>query len=270
MKKVLITGAGGFIGSYFANRLTHDVDACDRRALDLTNATQLRQQLQAEKYDAVIHCASAGRNAIRSTDPTIELNNLIGFSNLVSNRALFGDLINLSTGAEFDIDTDICEVSEEEIWIRNPKHSYGRSKNIIARLAQTMPNFYNLRIFGCFDSSESDNRPLKLFVKKCQLNEPFVIPADRLFDMVSTQDLLTVVEAVLAKKIHDNDLNIVYNKKYYLSEIINMYAQLHNLDGELVQISGNDTNSYTGNGTRLHQYQLPLLGLEQSLKMYNT
>lgn len=270
MKKVLITGAGGFIGSYFTNHLTHDVDAYDRQSLDLTNATQLRQQLQAEKYDAVIHCASAGRNTTRSTDPSIEINNLIGFCNLVANRELFGELINLATGAEFDIDTDICEASEEEIWIRNPKHSYGRSKNIIARIVQTIPDFYNLRIFGCFDSSESDDRPVKLFSKKCQLNEPFIIPTDRLFDMVSAQDLLTVVEAVLAKQIHDNDLNIVYNKKYYLSEVVKMYAQLHNLDSELIQVSGNDTNSYTGNGIKLNQYQLPLLGLEQSLKIYNT
>jgi dTDP-4-dehydrorhamnose reductase len=267
--KVLITGAGGFIGSYFATHLTHDIDACGRQELDLTNADQLRQRLNTEKYDAVIHCASAGRNTARSVDSSIELNNLIGFSNLVSNRDLFGGLINLATGAEFDIDTDIAEVGEEEIWNRNPKHSYGRSKNIIARIAQIIPDFYNLRVFGCFDSSEGDNRPLKLFAKKSQLNEPLLIPTDRLFDMVSVQDLLTVVEAVLAKKIHDKDLNIVYNKKYHLSEIVKMYAQLHNLDSELIQVSGHDTKSYTGNGTRLNQYQLPLLGLEQSLKVYN-
>ena len=87
--------------------------------------------------------------------------------------------------------------------------------------------------------------------------------------MVSVQDLLTVVEAVLAKKIHDKDLNIVYNKKYHLSEIVKMYAQLHNLDSELIQVSGHDVKSYTGNGTRLSQYQLPLSGLEQSLRVYN-
>jgi len=80
---------------------------------------------------------------------------------------------------------------------------------------------------------------------------------------------LTVVEAVLAKQIHDNNLNIVYNKKYHLSEIVKMYAQLHHLDSKLIQVSGHDTKSYTGNGTRLNQYQLPLLGLEQSLKIYN-
>jgi hypothetical protein len=78
-----------------------------------------------------------------------------------------------------------------------------------------------------------------------------------------------IIESVLAKQIHDNNLNIVYNKKYHLSEIVKMYAQLHNLDSELIQVSGHDTNSYTGNGTRLNQYQLPLLGLEQSLKIYN-
>mgnify|MGYP003352330867 CR=1 FL=1 len=220
--KILLTGAGGFVGQYFAGHLNHDIDACDRSALDLTDSLAVQRRLASEHYDAVIHCASAGRNTARAMDDSIIVNNLKGFANLVENRHRFGMLINMATGAEFDIDRDIDSVSEDEIFNRYPLHSYGRSKNIIARQVHLLPYFYNLRIFGCFDSTEADNRPLKSFVSKSQKNEPFVIPADRQFDMISVGDIVRVIEAVLANKIHDKDINLVYNKKYYLSEILTM------------------------------------------------
>jgi UDP-glucose 4-epimerase len=267
--RILLTGGTGFIGRYLKQHLKHDVIAPASTEINLLDLNSVTEFLKSQQFDAVVHCAVVGRKSVYAIDPKIEEDNLRMFYNLAVNREYYNKFINFGSGAEFDIDTDICEASEEEIWIRNPKHSYGRSKNAIAKFVQTIPNFYNLRIFGCFGSSESANRLLKSFVKKCQLNEPLLIPRDRLFDMVSVQDLLTVVEAVLAKQIHDNDLNIVYNKKYHLSEIVKMYAQLHNLDSELIQVSGHETNSYTGNGIRLNQYQLPLLGLEQSLKIYN-
>jgi GDP-L-fucose synthase len=266
--RILLTGGTGFIGCYLKQHLKHDVIAPASKEINLLDLNSVTEFLKSQQFDAVVHCAVVGRENVSAIDAKIEENNLRMFYNLAVNREYYDKFINFGSGAEFDIDTDICEVPEEEIWTRNPKHSYGRSKNIIAKFVQTIPNFYNLRIFGCFDSSESDHRLLKLFVKKCQLNEPLLIPKDRLFDMVSAQDLLTVVEAVLAKQIHDNNLNIVYNKKYHLSEIVKMYAQLHNLDSELIQVSGHDVKSYTGNGTQLNQYQLPLLGLEQSLKVY--
>jgi UDP-glucose 4-epimerase len=267
--RILLTGGTGFIGRYLKQHLKHDVIAPASTEINLLDLNSVTEFLKSQQFDAVVHCAVMGRESVYAIDPKIEENNLRMFYNLALNKEHYDKFINFGSGAEFDIDTDICETSEEEIWIRNPKHSYGRSKNVIAKFVQTIPNFYNLRIFGCFDRSESANRLLKLFVKKCQLNETLLIPRDRLFDMVSAQDLLTVVEAVLAKQIHDNDLNIVYNKKYHLSEIVKMYAQLHNLNSELIQVSGHEENSYTGNGTRLNQYQLPLLGLEQSLKIYN-
>jgi len=266
--KILVTGAGGFLGQYFAQHLNYEVDACDRHALDLTNAQAVQDRLQSEQYDAVLHCASAGRNVARVIDNTIETNNLVGFSNLVANRHNFGQLINLATGAEFDIDSNIDQVPEDAIWTRNPVHSYGRSKNIIARQVQILENFYNVRIFGCFDPSEADNRPLKALTKKCLTGETFAIPADRQFDMISVKDLQTVILAILTNKINDKDVNAVYNTKYYLSEILMTYAKLHNLDTDLIKVSGHDQNSYTGNGSRLAGYHLPLQGLEQALTDY--
>jgi dTDP-4-dehydrorhamnose reductase len=266
--KVLITGAGGFLGGYFAQHLDCDIDARDRQGLDLVDADQVRSVLRSGQYDVVLHCASAGRDAVRSVGYQIIKNNLTGFANLVACRHEFGQLINLATGAEFDIDTNIDCVTETEIWHRYPTHSYGGSKNIIARQVQMLPAFVNLRVFGCFDASESDNRPIKSFVRQSQCGEPFVIPADREFDMFSVADILTVVRAVMANKIHDKDLNLVYNKKMYLSEILKMFASLHDLDSSVIQVQSVDDKNYTGNGMLLQGYDLDLQGLEQSLLAY--
>lgn len=268
--KILITGAGGFLGTYFAQHLDHDVDALDRGRLDLTHSEAVTKQLRQGQYDVILHCASAGRNTARSMDPDIVTNNLTSFANLVANRHEFGMLINFASGAEFDIDTDINCVSESGIWSRDPVHSYGRSKNIIARQAQMLPDFYNLRIFGCFDSSESANRPLKLFLDRCRQKELFRIPADRQFDMFGVQDILTVTQAIMAKRISDKDLNLVYNTKYRLSEILNMFARIHNLDSDLIHVDSVDNHNYTGDGSQLAGYDLDLLGLEQSLLDYCT
>lgn len=265
--KILITGAGGFLGKYFARHLDHDTHALDRSTLDLTNSDQVKSQLKSEQYDVVIHCASAGRNTAKSLDPAIVQNNLSAFSNLVSCRHDFGMLINFATGAEFDIDSNIDNVNENEIWNRNPLHSYGHSKNIIARQVQMLPNFYNLRIFGCFDPSESDPRPIKRCQGLVSQGLPFLIE-DRPFDTVSAGDFARVVLAVLDGKIRDNDLNVVYNKKHTLGETLKIYCRLHNYDPDLIRISDKPGRSYTGDGSRLHAHALPLLGLEQSLREY--
>lgn len=267
--KILITGAGGFIGSYLAQNLSpHDIHALTRQDLDLCDPFAVKQTLAANHYDAVIHCASRGRNDARSCDPSILSDNIISWANLATNRNYYGMLINLATGAEFDLSCDINNVQEQDIWKFYPEHSYGLSKNIIARSAQMLPDFYNLRIFGCFDSSEDDRRPLRRLYQNLTQDQPFTVTGDRLFDMISLEDLTCVIRAVLDGQIVDKDLNVVYNSKHRLSEILTMFAKYHNLDSELIQVESVDNKNYTGSGDRLNQYNLQLLGLEHSLKTY--
>jgi nucleoside-diphosphate-sugar epimerase len=267
--KILITGAGGFIGSYLAKHLIdHDIDAVTRKELDLCDPFAVKSWLTNHHYDAIVHCASRGRNDARSMDPDILAENVLAWANLATNRNHYSILINLATGAEFDLNTNIDSASEEDIWKFYPSTSYGLSKNMIARSAQHLPNFYNLRIFGCFDPSEDARRPLKRLSEKLNNNESFVVTGDKLFDMISVEDLTIAIRAVLDGKIIDKDLNIVYNQKYKLSEILKLYAQIHNLDEGLIRVESTDLNNYTGNGSKLNNYNLPLLGLNLSLKQY--
>ncbi len=60
MKKLLITGSGGFIGRNLEEKLKEDYEVCapKRQELDLTDTEQTRQYLKEKSVDTVIHCAN--------------------------------------------------------------------------------------------------------------------------------------------------------------------------------------------------------------------
>lgn len=266
--KILITGAGGWLGRYLTTALApeHDVVAADRQALDVANAAQVAQHFKTVSYDAVVHCAAAGRYTPAVEDWNIVNNNLAGTINLMVHQHSFGRLINIGTGAEFDIAQHIDCVDEDEIFHRNPSQSYGLSKNIIARCLSNYPNFYTLRLFGCFDPGEDSTRLMKKFHSVVAAGQEFKLQ-DRPFDMISAEDFATVVRSVLAGEIVDNNLNCVYAEKHRLSDILKLYCDSHALDSGLLTVTGQGL-CYTGSGDRLSKYDLPLHGLEKSITTY--
>lgn len=266
--KILITGAGGFLGSYLARHLQHEVVALTRQQLDLSDLVATTEHFKNNKYDAVIHCGAAGRNTPTIEDWSIVNRNLSSVMHLINNRNRFGKLINIGSGAEFDISQPIDQVKESQVFERMPPQSYGKSKNLVTRFIHDLSDCYNLRLFGCFDSSEDSARLLKKMHSIVGSGQKFSI-SDREFDMISAGDFAVIVNAVLDGTITDRDINCVYAKKYRLSEILSVYCDKHGLDKSLIEVTGQGLN-YTGNGDKLSKYHLNLQGLEQSLANYET
>ena len=265
--KILITGAGGFLGQRLAQELAdHQVVALTRQQLNLADASAVARHFASATYDVVLHCGAAGRNTPAVEDWNIVSNNLASVLNLMIHRHYFGKLINIGTGAEFDITQNIDCAYESEIFNCNPSYSYGLSKNIIARYLKSQQNCYTLRLFGCFDSAEDDRRLLKKFHSVVSTGSKFDVQ-DRDFDMISVDDFVTIVRAVIDDVIQHHDINCVYEQKHKLSEILKLYCESHDLDSSLINVTGTGLN-YTGNGRALSSYQLPLLGLQQSLSIY--
>lgn len=265
--KILITGAGGFLGHYLAQELAEfDVHALSRQQLNLADADAVQQHFSCAEYDAVIHCGAAGRNTPLAEDWNMVSNNLASVINLMTHRHKFGKLINIGTGAEFDVSQSIDNIGETEIFSRNPRQSYGLSKNMIARYLSEQPNCFTLRLFGCFDSSEDDRRLLPKFHNVVSSGMQFDIQ-DRPFDMISARDFAVIVRGVLNNQVGHRNINCVYAQKRRLSEILSVYCDKHGLDSQLININGTGL-SYTGNGNVLSKYNLNLEGLEQSLANY--
>ena len=97
---------------------------------------------------------------------------------------------------------------------------------------------------------------------------PFILEQDRYFDMVSARDFVRVIEAVIDGTIRDQDLNVVYDQKYRLSDILMLYSKLHGIDTIFLHVQSSNILNYTGNSDRLARYNLNLDNLEKSLLLY--
>jgi dTDP-4-dehydrorhamnose reductase len=128
--KVLVTGAGGMLGREVVRQLHeggHEVVACDRRALDITDAARASAVLAAARPDAVLHCAAFTNVDAAEADPDQAIRvNVEGTANVA--RAAY------EIGARFMyVSTDYVFDGESTEPYRpdaatNPLGTYGRTK----------------------------------------------------------------------------------------------------------------------------------------------
>jgi hypothetical protein len=106
------------------------------------------------------------------------------------------------------------------------------------------------------------------FKKTVEDNQIFEIDQDRYVDFVSLQDIAVVVDAVLNNQLIDNDVNIVYQNKCLVSDILKKYCEVNNINTNHINITGSINKNYTGNGDRLAKYNLNLEGMIPTLQRY--
>ena len=98
----------------------------------------------------------------------------------------------------------------------------------------------------------------------------FVIDQDRYVDFISLSDLAKVTNFVIQENVTTKDFNVVYQEKILVSDMLRLFAKLHNIDPALVIVTGTKGKCYTGNSKLLTQYNISLDGLEKSLLTYQT
>jgi len=262
--KIAVLGARGFLGSFLCRWLNkkHIVIEVTRNTLDLTDYISVSQWLMTVQPDAVINCAiSGGGQGIEDISYSDVQRDLQIFLNFYNNTGGF-KYINISSGAEFDRRTDIDKKPESAILLSHPLESYGFTKNTIARMVLNRDNFYNLRLFGCFDRTDP---PFRLF-KKFKLQQAIAV-TDRYFDYISASDFARVVDYYLQDIVLPKDINCVYEDKLLLSEQLKLFARYHITNAE-INVIGTDNKNYTGNGQVLADLDILLEGLIKGIKKY--
>ena len=251
MTKILILGAGGFIGSYITPRLSKNniVMSITKPGIDVTDAAAVRNILELSEPDFVINCLTFGGNEnVNSNDPSIVAKNLAMYYNFKSNSDLFGRYINIGSGIEQDFSNN---------------SAYAFSKRIISRDLDPS-KFTNLKLFGCFGSDEKDSRLLKRFLAS---DGPFVLTNDRKFDYIYIGDLYKIIEYVINNNQYKS-IDCVYSKKRTLSEFLRLFCDINNIDKEII-VESTSNNPYIGDSTILDFLpDLDLYGIMYGMKEY--
>jgi GDP-L-fucose synthase len=275
--KVLITGAGGFVGKSLSSFLKNDdqfqVISLGRKDLDLLNLEDVSQVLSRERPDVIVHCAVKGGNRFDVDTQDSMDQNIQMYRNLKDQRSKFGYLINIGSGAEFDRRGSIRRANESLLFEKSPIDFYGKAKNAIARDVVTTDGFYNLRIFGCFGVFENENRFLKTVFDKNLKSESIEIDQDKEMDFVHVNDLASVVSFISrnssSKKLK-KDMNVVYSEKVSLSKMVDLFIP----DSERksgVRILSKSGLEYSGDSTNLDSLEIKNFSsssLKTSLSMY--
>jgi nucleoside-diphosphate-sugar epimerase len=266
MSNILITGGSGFIGAFLKEKFpNHLIYAPTHAELDLTNYETTCNFFDTHNIDIVVHTALIGRHTLKDLDVQSTQQNLDMFFNLWKNRHRFKKFINTGTGNEFDSSTDIHLASEDELFNHIPNNGYDYFKNLIARICRTTENFINLRLFGVFHHSEN---PIRFFKRLSAETNEFHIFGDHYFDFINLEDLCTVIDLTINEEILYNDINIVYEEKYKLSDLAKTFAKVNNFDESIIIVDTIKTTNFTGDPTRLKSLNLRLKGIEEGFKLY--
>jgi nucleoside-diphosphate-sugar epimerase len=252
--KIVITGANGTIGKIFAEYLSqhHEVVALNgRQDLDLLDRQAVAEFFIGKRYDVILHCAVMGANDVTDINPQIAHDNLVMFWNLYENYPGYTRFINIGSGVELGHGSNRKEVLLRE---QLPVLPYAMSKNLIARDVIKNFNFYNLRLFGVIANTRVFD---KLHQAVEQGNTTFDVTDDKYMDYISTDDLCKIIKHYIEESHHlPNDINMVYETKLKVSEVLQRYITEKNLPVTLNVLNTVEGQDYTGDGYRLAQLRI--------------
>ena len=285
MKNIVILGASGFLGSYLVKNLNlrpkplYNIIPLTRDDLDLTYHDHVKVYLEKNNVNTVINCAFQGS----SVKDTCMKTNLSAFLNFYNNSDLFDHYINIGSGAELpnyrgtSIENDLVNFDD---FLND---DYASTKNVISRMCLEKENFTTLRLYGCFDRTEPNHRLFKKLINR-EIN---YIHKNK-FDYISAKDFTSIVRyyiedaipsglsrlteltSVLADNtLYHKDMNCVYNEKYNLSDIVDMFYQSNDIERYKFRVAGfNTDHPYVGDGSKLASLPIALEGLREGLKNY--
>ncbi len=157
--RVWITGAGGLLGSYLLKTAAQFAPNCEviglrRDDLDLTDFVALRVRLQADRPDAVIHCAAIAHPPACQRDPDAARRMNVEVTRILAEFAADIPLCFYSSDLVFDgtrgnyVETDAT----------NPVSVYAETKVTAEQLVLANPRHTVLRLSLNFGKSPTGNR----------------------------------------------------------------------------------------------------------------
>lgn len=266
--KILFTGANGFIGKQIVPLLENEgweVVKPSSKEIRLDIASEVDSLFDGQTYHSIIHGAIRGGRRDVEDGPKVFYTNMQIFENIFKHISKSNLFINLDSGASYGRPSPVEEPSPKNFGDMIPVDPYGFSKYCIAKRVLQHPCAINLRIFGCFGQYEESTRFFNTNINNYINKKPIEIIKDRKIDFIYANDLYKIISYFLdrVEEFDYRDINCVYDKKYYLSEIADM---INNIDDHKVPINTKGSYnefSYCGAANNL---QIQYDGIEKGIK----
>ena len=252
MKKILLTGGSGFIGknileSYLAEKF--QIIAPKRAELDLSDDKSVQNFFQNKNFDAVIHsaCKPGHRNA--GDVSSLFFANCRMFFNLQKHSDSFGKMIDIGSGAIYDMRNYQPKMCEEFFGKFIPADEHGFCKYVLGREIEKSQNILDLRVFGIFGKYEDYAiRFISNAICKAIFDLPISIKQNRKFDYLFVDDLMPILEFFIENKANHSSYNITPDSSIELlgiAKIIKKVSQKNlqinvAVDGLGVEYSGDN------------------------------
>ncbi len=261
MKKIAILGAGGFVGKSLTAHLKdkYEVLPITRRNFSLLDGDAVENFIKTEKPDVIINCANEGgaRKGGYSEQTDIVANNLRMFFNI--ERCMTEDmkLINFGSGAQYNKQRDLVNVSEDTLGQVMPQDAYGFSKLVMSKFingqGKNGKKIFNPIIFGLFGPFE--DYTFKFISNACMKNllgMPIVINQNVRFDYLYIDDFMTIIDKIIeCDDMPNREFNITTTESITLTEIVDIINKIGKNKSEVTVRNPGLNYQYTGDNKKL-------------------
>lgn len=236
MKKILLTGSTGFVGSAILNELSenHIVYCLNRKKVKQSRKYKniyfksykdLNSKLRNIQADTVIHCATH----------YVKYHNIKDIKKLSDSNILFGNIIleNLSKMKVKNF-INFSSVWENYNGIKDNyfnlysvyKRCFGNLLKYYEKNSQGI-NFYNLFISDTFGEADKRSKIINVLKKNYKKNLITKIISSKLYlNLLNIKDIVNSISVIIKNK--PGYYNLVNNKSYSMSQIINRINNKNN------------------------------------------
>ena len=283
--KVLVTGAGGFVGRYLLKALTNEnytIAAlgigcqslkCSPVSLYEVNILDFDAVLKAMKQfkpDAVIHLA-AQSNVARSWENPVETTqiNVIGTINVLKAFSLVkqsGKFINIGSGDEYGLTGSEYSLLSEDMKCK-PQNPYSISKLCAEQMALQLGKQYGIKVistrsfnhFGPYQQkgfvvSDFASQVAAIMLGK-QEPEICVGNINVARDFLYVEDVVNAYGKLLKNDVPEGIYNVASGKSTEIKDILNVLIKLSNKDIQIIvdnnRLRKNDVKSFAGDNSKI-------------------
>jgi nucleoside-diphosphate-sugar epimerase len=217
---ILITGAGGFLGSNICNLLSekHNIMALSRKFdkvnldkniichnIDMADYVNLKEQINNFHPDVVIHCAWIGGNSSKDINELWQANNIIYSNELLKFCTALGVKHFIGFGSSAEYGNHLSKLDEETIC--KPTNMYGITKNCFRSVAQNFCesndiNFSWIRPVFTYGPRDIETRLIPKTILSLLRNEHLVLnKCSAIVDYLYVEDFCRAIKCIVEQEL---------------------------------------------------------------------